>query len=494
METTTPITRADLDPRSLLVDVNIRSDARLDKDFVASIKDFGVLVPITAVRTTAGDVRVRFGHRRTLAAIKADLATVPVEIVGDEASDDAGQIERILTQHAENSHRAALTDCEQLGVVEQLSAFGMSAAQITKRTKIKRDTVNTALTVAKSDLAKAASNRYNFLTLGQAAAVAEFDDDANAVKELIVKAQNGSGFDHCLQQLRHERAYQRMTQPIIDELAAAGVNVIERPRWTDPAKPLERLGTSDEPLTPEAHATCPGHVAWIDEEWVQSDRAEAADDDQNDDNSTAWVDDDYEDETLTFIAVYGCADPAANGHIEAQPSRTNRNQISDEEAKAERRRVIDNNKAWRAAATVRQEWLKNFVARKSAPKGALRYILSELAEGDWQLRDGMNKQHAFAREVLGLEAPTPRWQRSTATHALNSAVKVASDARAQVITLALILAAYETTLSDHTWRSPNSGTARYFKQIAAWGYELSAIEQSMIDNVPHHDDDLDDDE
>jgi ParB family transcriptional regulator, chromosome partitioning protein len=101
MPTTTSVTRKDLDPRELLVDVNIRTDARLDKDFVASIKDFGVVVPIIAVRTAAGDVRVRFGHRRTLAAIEADLATVPVEIVGDEATDDAGQIERILTQHAE---------------------------------------------------------------------------------------------------------------------------------------------------------------------------------------------------------------------------------------------------------------------------------------------------------------------------------------------------------------------------------------------------------
>jgi hypothetical protein len=46
------VTRVELDPRSLLVDVNIRTDARLDKEFVASIKDLGVLVPITAVRTT----------------------------------------------------------------------------------------------------------------------------------------------------------------------------------------------------------------------------------------------------------------------------------------------------------------------------------------------------------------------------------------------------------------------------------------------------------
>ena len=502
MSTTTSVTRVDLDPRVLLVDVNIRTGARLDKDFVASVKEFGVLVPITAVRTAGGDIRVRFGHRRTLAAIEADLLTVPVEIVGDEATDDAGQIERILTQHAENAHRTALSDSERLGVVEQLNAFGMSAAQIAKRTKIKRDTVNTALTVAKSDLAKATSNRYDFLTLQQAAAVAEFDNDPDAVKELVVTAKQGRGFDHTLQRLRSDREEKAAKQPIIDELTAAGVNVVERPRWTDPGKPLSRLGTREEPITPEAHASCPGHVAWIDEEWIQPARDaasnEAAGDDDDQDDSTASVDEDEDDDddgyTLAYVAVYGCSDPVANGHIEAQASRTNhRNQISDEEAKAERRRVLANNKAWRAAETVRREWLKNFVTRKTAPKGALRYILSELAEGDWQLRDGMNKQHDFARTLIGLEAPMPRWQRTSDSDVLIDTLSNAGDNRAQVIALAVVLGAFETTLSVHTWRNPNAGTARYLTQIVAWGYELSAIEQSVIGNVPSHDE-LDDDD
>ncbi len=52
-----------LDPRSLLVDVNVRRDAQVDKEFVASVRDLGVLVPIVAVRTGDGAVRVRFGHR-----------------------------------------------------------------------------------------------------------------------------------------------------------------------------------------------------------------------------------------------------------------------------------------------------------------------------------------------------------------------------------------------------------------------------------------------
>ena len=257
--TPSPVNRVELDPRSLLVDVNIRTDARLDKDFIASIKDLGVLVPITAVRTAGGEVRVRFGHRRTLAAIEADLATVPVEIVGDEATDNAAQIERILTQQAENAHREALTSSEQLGVVEQLSAFGMSAAQVAKRTKIKRGQVDASLGVVGSDLAKAATERYDFLTLEQAAAVAEFDNDADAVKELVVAAQQGRGFDHLLQRLREDRADEALIEAKVAELVTAGITIIDRPNWTDAPKDLDTLARcTNTEITPESHAECPG--------------------------------------------------------------------------------------------------------------------------------------------------------------------------------------------------------------------------------------------
>jgi ParB family transcriptional regulator, chromosome partitioning protein len=461
MTTTTSVARVDLDPRNLLVDVNIRTDARLDKDFVASIKDFGVLVPIIAVRTAAGDVRVRFGHRRTLAAIEADLATVPVEIVGDEATDDAGQIERILTQHAGNAHRAPLLQIDQLGVVEQLNAFGLSAAQIVKRTKIKKDTVKTALAVTKSDLAKAAASRYDFLTLEQAAALAEFDDDAEAVKQMTLTAQQGHGFLHLVQRLRDEREERIAKQPIIDELVAAGVAVIDRPRWSDPTTPLERLGTDDDPLTPEAHASCPGHVAWVDEDRIYYEP------DEDDDDYT------YED---TYVVIYGCSDPATSGHIEpsATDARKARNGggISKEDARAERQRVLRNNRAWRSAETVRREWLKTFVARKNAPKGALRYILGALASADYHLSNAMQRgQHRFARELLDIDDDV---------NALTAALNDASDARAQMITLALVLGAYEAELDVHEWRHRNAYAVRYLSQLATWGYELSEIEQSVI--------------
>ena len=124
-----------LDPTTLLVDVNVRHDTRLDPAFLGSVADLGVLVPIVAVRTTDGGVQVRYGHRRTVAAIEAQRPTVPVVIVGDDDDSDATHVARIVPQHADTKYRAGLTNAERADVVHQLSAFGISAAQIVKRTK-----------------------------------------------------------------------------------------------------------------------------------------------------------------------------------------------------------------------------------------------------------------------------------------------------------------------------------------------------------------------
>ncbi len=131
----TPATSIELvDPASLLVDLNVRHDPRLDAAFSASIKELGVLVPIVAVRTAEKRLRVRFGHRRTLAAVAAGAASVPVVVAADEATTDAASVERLVRQYAENENRTGLSNAERIGIIEQLSAFGVSSAQIAKRT------------------------------------------------------------------------------------------------------------------------------------------------------------------------------------------------------------------------------------------------------------------------------------------------------------------------------------------------------------------------
>jgi ParB/RepB/Spo0J family partition protein len=236
-----------VDPATLLVDVNVRTETVADKDFVASVQDLGVLQPIRAVRTTDGSLRVETGHRRTLAALEAGLATVPVLVIADDRTDDAGTVERIVRQYAENEHRTGLTTVDRLGVVEQLSLLNVSAAQIAKRTRMKRPEVDQALAVTGSDLAKAASVRYD-LTLDQAAAVAEFEDDTETVKALVAAAKSGQ-FDHVLERARQDRDDTRERAQ-----AATGVRMIKGP-GVGATRPSRWAGTSATPTTTSSRST-----------------------------------------------------------------------------------------------------------------------------------------------------------------------------------------------------------------------------------------------
>src|SRR5262249_49875224 len=159
--------------------------------------ELGVLVPIVAQRIEDGALRVRYGHRRTLAAVEAARSSVPVIVTSDDGADEAA---RIVRQWHENEQRAGLSTADKVAAVEQLSLLGLSAAQIVKQTRARKADVEQALATAGSALAKGAATRYEFLTLDQAAAVAEFDAEPDTVKALIASAKASEGdFAHALQ-------------------------------------------------------------------------------------------------------------------------------------------------------------------------------------------------------------------------------------------------------------------------------------------------------
>src|SRR3954470_24240900 len=153
IESTTPTVEqggfVHIDPRDLVVGANVRLDARLDSDFVDSIRERGVLQAITAYRDDEQHLVVLYGQRRTLGAIEAGRDTVPVMIVARPDEPD-----RLGDQVVENDHRAGLRAAERVAAFEQMAAFGVPAAQIAKRTGAKKAEVATALTVAASPLAK----------------------------------------------------------------------------------------------------------------------------------------------------------------------------------------------------------------------------------------------------------------------------------------------------------------------------------------------------
>jgi ParB family chromosome partitioning protein len=498
-KTGTEQTVQQVDPHTLLVDVNVRGDTRVDADLIASVRDLGVLVPIIAVRTADGRLRVRFGHRRTLAAIEAARTTVPVVVATDETGDDAAQVERLVTQWAENEHRAGLTTADRVGVIAQLAAFGVSPAQISKRTRAKRGDVTAALAVAGSDLAQAATARYDFLDLAQAATVAEFEDDPEAVKALVVAAKGGQ-FDHTAQRLRDARAEAAERARVAAELRAVGVRVIDRPGFGDTATDLQRLTDGQgAALTEDSHAGCPGHAAYVTTltGYVTAGAELPTDDDDDalDDTDDADPDeaDAYEAEQTGQVwrswigARYVCTDPAGHGHRDrwsGSDSTTDRKKATEmddderEAARAQRRDVIESNKAWTSAETVRRTWLRGLLARKTAPKGTGPFLAAALAH-DGTMVTGVGGNQ-LAAELLGC-TQAAGYGRSTA---LSDLVEQASEARALVLALAQVLAGYEECTDRSDWRTVRPHTVRYLRFLEACGYTLAPVEQRACGQQP----------
>ena len=79
-----------ISPHTLVVEDNIRSQVDLDRAFVNSIKLHGVIVPILAHPDQDGNIIVRDGQRRTLAARECPRQADD-DLDGRLVMDDPGQ-------------------------------------------------------------------------------------------------------------------------------------------------------------------------------------------------------------------------------------------------------------------------------------------------------------------------------------------------------------------------------------------------------------------
>jgi ParB family chromosome partitioning protein len=434
-------------PGELLLERNIRQ-ATPTPELVASVKAVGVLVPVNAVTNDAGALVVRHGHRRVMAALEAGRDTVPVYVIGTDATDPDSEISRLVTQRDENTHRAGLTAADEIGVVEQLAAFGLTAAQIAKQARVKRADVDVALQVTTSKLARKAADRYADLTLDQVAAVAEFEDDPELVKRLIVTAhERPEDFAHAAQRARDDRARAIERARVIEELVAAGVTVVDPPPYDSRTKRLGSLVEvkTGKDVTAANHRSCPGHVAWV-----------------------SYTEPDY-----------GCTSPGKHGHRDRYSNSAPKVPAAEmtaeerERAKAERTLVIENNKAWTSAEKVRRAWLSDFAKRKTAPKGAAHYIATTIGRHRDLLTDYRVTQ--TVADVLG--CPLSGLSKHVA-----GLVENATEGRAQLVGLVQVLASIEGTLSQQSWRGDgrNSACGHYLRFLAECGYDLSDVEKFAI--------------
>ncbi|MEJ7796790.1 MAG: hypothetical protein WKF50_14640, partial [Nocardioides sp.] len=247
--------------------------------------------------------------------------------------------------------------------------------------------------------------------------------------------------------------------------------VVDEPNYDSKVKRLDRfVDDTGKDLTPARHKKCPGHVAWLGGSWDYVDV---------DGVPVARVDHSAGHRRVqSYASVSGCADPRKHGHADryshsgssSSPKAADMSDEEREKASAARRLVIDNNKAWASAETVRREWLAEFASRKTAPKGAAAFVVQALQNDLNELLSWSSNE--MAAEWLSLDART----------GFAAAAEKATEGRALQIALVQVLGLYEAKSSQQDWRSSGktSRAGRYLRFLDSCGYGLSTVEKFAL--------------
>lgn len=513
------------DPHTLVVATNVRDEADVDAEFVANIKEHGVLIPIAAVRASDGQLVVRTGQRRTLAAREAGLTSVPVYVRPlTEGDDTAHLVERVTEQIVENDQRRQITEAQRARGIQQLLDAGVSVTRVAKTLSVKKGTVKAAETVGKSDAAKAALDTGQ-LSLTEAAALTEFEDLPGALDRLTGAAATPR-FDHVVAQLREEQASWQAQMNAEAHWREKGFTVMdERPRpWDLDCVDLRYLRTAAGDSVDEDVVTDPAQWAVLLEEeegWVDAETGEVVDE-----STVDWNTEDDPQATpeegmrhantvkdgIVYVPTYYCLDYSAagfsldawflrqagvpanpsaggdavdldgqgDGAADARAAALAKAQAEQAETqRRDRRKVIALNRLGDAAIQVRREFLTRLVARKTLPKGAAIFIADCLIREPALINDYHGA--AISAELLGVTE-------GEGLRKLVAELPPTGDGRAQVLTLAVVLGAAEARTPKDAWRYGGKGggsrysvgTAEYLAFLVANGYQLAEVERVIV--------------
>ncbi|MBC2868742.1 ParB/RepB/Spo0J family partition protein [Streptomyces mexicanus] len=478
--TTAPMQRVTLRLGQIRVNENnVRQDLNLDEKFLKSVAANGVKVPVVVLPLGEDTYELKMGHRRYHAARatkqteeERDAIEVPAYVL-DPSLREAG--EDFIDQLIENddNYRRGLTELEQADALFGAVDAGMKQARVAQLTGRSRTEVSRAVRTAKAVGERtrsllAGAGAYD-LDLEVLAVLGEFDDDPAAVERLL-EAYAKNRFEFQVQWERDDRAEQRAREQVRPQLEAAGVRLAEDGDLPQTAEPLSELaGPDGEPLSSEAHAACPGHVAT----WAENPREPGE-------------------------VEYFCTDPDRYGHRPPQEDapETEGDQVGEQpqatrEAKPSepsREYVKAGNKAYRAAEKARQGWLKDLIGRKTAPKPLAAFVTAQLLScpkpvaqwvGDAGRRD-------LVKELTGYDNPAERAMSAT-------------PAKLTLLNFAVLAASFEKRMGEvRTWRTDNAARSSVYELreiredartwlsfLAEIGYPLSSVEQAIVDDEPY---------
>lgn len=441
----------EVDPSTLTIAVNVRRDVKLDKEFVSSIKQHGVLQPPMVVKKGDG-YEVVIGQRRTLAAAQAKLPKIEAYLVTRAEADAA----RVVDQLTENEHRQGLSDVERVGGYKELALFGVTPAEIAKRMAAPKERVQRALAVADSEVASEAM-RESQLTLDQAAEIVEFEDDKAAVKRLREAAESSPAqFRHLVAELRSKRALKAELARAKDEIVAAGAEALKETDWAYSEvkgwSKLSSLGTIDDPEVP------------LEREAVAAEQLGGR-------PVRNWRDGHWSYDVQWFVC---------EGHEFPEIARASAPLTPEDEERqaqwaAEQKARDEANAAQQAARNVRVAWIRDELLQRKTVD-----VVAFVAEAVTSTMIGAHYGEVDDEvlEMLGIElgdeVEVDTDDEVPEIAALRKRIRAG---KAWQVLLAMALAGVE---SEFRYRAPS---AEYLEQLEAWGYGLSAFEKEIVEGA-----------
>ncbi|MFM9625107.1 ParB N-terminal domain-containing protein [Streptomyces turgidiscabies] len=418
---------------------NVRRELSLTREFRSSIRENGVRTAVL-VRRTGTVLEVVDGHRRLRGAIAEGLTHIPYTY--DEVSDSGAFVDMVTTA----VHRESLTDVEQASALFQAAELGASTRQLAAAAGRTQKDTKVLVKVGGSKAATAAAS--TGLTLTDLARLADLEevapDLAEQVEAAMAKDPNGRHAWRITDAVytaerRQECAAHRA------QLEKEGAQFRTPGELSERAVPVREIkGMAHQE---DKHAECKGDV---------------------------WV---LESPDSGAYTRY-CASAVLYGH-----------EIRGEAKKiptGERKRIIAGNAHWDASVTVRQEWLAQFLGRKTHPRAAADIMLRVATEAVLGADDIMQTKQSHPRrdKVLGLLLGMTEQQ---STHA-NITKRAANVRRAPAHLFATVAACYELHVPRSAWRTDDHhggagvrrDTARYLGWLQELGYQPTPIETAVI--------------
>lgn len=401
----------------------------------ASIQQRGIIEPLIVTRDPEGGYTLVAGHRRHASAIDAGLTQVPVIVRESDERDNAADMVH------ENYHREGLSPAELARGVQGMLDAGTGIRTIARGMGMKHDTVKALKAAHATSETTRGILHTGALTLDQAIALDEIEKANPDVYAAAIDAITaGRNVEWVLTESARTIAKAEAVAQAERIAKDTGVTILDEQPYGYDGKASRLQGDDiDAHAGSACHAIYPStnhEGAALIQHWCTKPRAH--------------------DTTRPGDAV----DAAA---VEAVSEAT----------KAERRRVIANNKAWASANDVRAAWLKDSLyPRTSIPKkhttdvlalNLIRPIGAEHVRQAVQITSGNTNgawpSDADYAKALGGDAASLR------TH-----------------TLACVLAC-EDGASKTLWRENRTGFTTYLQLIEALGYVLTPPEAHYVDTT-----------